>query len=124
MGPEWIVVIAVALVLFGGTQSPKLARSLGQGHPFEWIPGQGYSSGETSPLYAAVLALGWVLGFRGRALGIWAAVVAVLGVASLLRPPARPKSCLGFMGVVTSRSVSSVYPEQASAPPFSCRSAP
>jgi sec-independent protein translocase protein TatA len=30
MGPEWIVVIAVALVLFGGTQIPKLARSLGQ----------------------------------------------------------------------------------------------
>ena len=30
MGPEWIVVIAVALVLFGGSQIPKLARSLGQ----------------------------------------------------------------------------------------------
>ena len=61
------------------------ARSLGQGHPFEWIPGQGYSSGETSPLYAVVLALGWLLGFRGRALGVWAAIVAVLSVASLLR---------------------------------------
>jgi hypothetical protein len=61
------------------------ARSLGQGHPFEWISGQGYSSGETSPLYAAVLAAGWLVGFRGRALGVWAAIVAVLGVASLLR---------------------------------------
>jgi hypothetical protein len=59
-------------------------RSLAQGHPFEWIPGQGYSSGETSPLYAVLLAVGWWLGFRGKALGIWAAVVAVLGVASLL----------------------------------------
>ncbi len=61
------------------------ARSLGQGHPFEWIAGQGYSSGETSPLYAVILALGWVFGFRGRMLGVWAAIVAVLGVASLLR---------------------------------------
>jgi hypothetical protein len=61
------------------------ARSLGQGHPYEWIPGQGYSSGETSPLYAVVLALGWVAGFRGRALGVWAAIVAVLSVASLIR---------------------------------------
>ncbi|MBX3201248.1 MAG: hypothetical protein KF894_24135 [Labilithrix sp.] len=60
------------------------ARSLAQGHPFEWIPGQGYSSGETSPLYAAVLAAGWLLGFRGRALGLWAAIVAVASVASLL----------------------------------------
>src|SRR5690349_7955010 len=61
------------------------ARSLGQGHPFEWIPGQGYSSGETSPLYAFVLAIGWALGFRDRALGVWAAFVAVLAVASLVR---------------------------------------
>lgn len=60
------------------------ARSLAQGHPFEWIPGQGYSSGETSPLYAFVLALGWLFGFRGRALGVWAAIVAIASVASLL----------------------------------------
>lgn len=60
------------------------ARSLAQGHPFEWIPGQGYSSGETSPLYAVVLAAGWLVGFRGRALGLWAAIVAVASVASLL----------------------------------------
>lgn len=60
------------------------ARSLARGHPFEWIPGQGYSSGETSPLYAVVLALGWLVGFRARALGVWAAIVAVASVASLL----------------------------------------
>ena len=29
MGPEWIVVLIVALLVFGGTQVPKLARSLG-----------------------------------------------------------------------------------------------
>lgn len=61
------------------------ARSLARGHPFEWIPGNGYSSGETSPLYAVVLALGWLLGFRGRLMGVWAAIVAVLAVASFLR---------------------------------------
>jgi sec-independent protein translocase protein TatA len=30
MGTEWIVVIIIAVVLFGGSQIPKLARSLGQ----------------------------------------------------------------------------------------------
>jgi hypothetical protein len=60
------------------------ARSLAAGHPFEWIAGQGYSSGETSPLYAVVLALGWLVGFHRRALGVWAAIVAVLSVASLV----------------------------------------
>ena len=29
MGPEWIIVLAVLLVLFGGSQLPKLARGLG-----------------------------------------------------------------------------------------------
>jgi sec-independent protein translocase protein TatA len=29
MGPEWIIVIVVILVLFGGSQLPKLARGLG-----------------------------------------------------------------------------------------------
>jgi sec-independent protein translocase protein TatA len=29
-GWEWIIVAAVVLVLFGGSQIPKLARSLGQ----------------------------------------------------------------------------------------------
>lgn len=30
MGPEWIVVLVIVLLLFGSTQLPKLARSLGQ----------------------------------------------------------------------------------------------
>jgi sec-independent protein translocase protein TatA len=29
MGPEWIIVLVVVLVLFGGSQLPKLARGLG-----------------------------------------------------------------------------------------------
>jgi sec-independent protein translocase protein TatA len=30
MGPEWLIPLAIVLVLFGGAQIPKLARSLGQ----------------------------------------------------------------------------------------------
>ncbi len=29
VGPEWIIVLVVILVLFGGSQLPKLARGLG-----------------------------------------------------------------------------------------------
>src|SRR6185436_5918592 len=36
------------------------ARSIAQGHPFEWIPGNGYSSGATSLVYPFVLAAGYL----------------------------------------------------------------
>ncbi|MET0147032.1 MAG: twin-arginine translocase TatA/TatE family subunit [Ilumatobacteraceae bacterium] len=29
-GPEWFIVLAVVLIIFGGSQLPKLARNLGQ----------------------------------------------------------------------------------------------
>ena len=29
-GPEWIIVLVIVLVIFGGTQVPKLARNLGK----------------------------------------------------------------------------------------------
>lgn len=29
-GPEWFIVLAVVLVIFGGSQLPKLAKNLGQ----------------------------------------------------------------------------------------------
>ncbi len=60
------------------------ARSLCRGHPFEWIAGQGFSSGETSPLYAALLAIGWGVGFRGGALAYFAGAVAVASIASAM----------------------------------------
>ena len=56
------------------------ARSLCRGHPFAWVAGQGYSSGETSPLYALVLACGWAVGFRGGALAVFAALIACASI--------------------------------------------
>ncbi len=83
------------------------ARSIAQGHPFEWIPGQGYSSGETSPLYPFVLAIGYLLGFRGLRLGIWAAMIACASLVVVMRtlrelvmPAPRWVSWLGAVFVV------------------------
>ncbi len=58
------------------------ARSIAEGHPFEWISGQGYSSGESSPLYPFLLAVGYLVGFRGTSLAAFAGVVAVAGLVS------------------------------------------
>ncbi len=60
------------------------ARSLCRGSPFAWIAGQGFSSGETAPLYAVVLAFGWAIGFRGAALAPFAAIVACVSIASAM----------------------------------------
>lgn len=60
------------------------ARAACRGHPFEWIAGQGYSSGETSPLYALVLAVGWAIGFRGASLAYFAAAIACASIASAM----------------------------------------
>lgn len=56
------------------------ARATALGHPFEWTVGNGYSSGNTSLTYPFVLALGWVLGFVGRDLLKWAAILASVSV--------------------------------------------
>ena len=60
------------------------ARSTAEGHPFEWVPGNGYSSGNTSLLYPFVLAAGYLVGFRGERLMIWAAIVAAVSVFGTL----------------------------------------
>lgn len=72
------------------------ARALAQGSPFAWIAGQGYSSGETAPLYAWVLAAGYVLGLHGGALGWFAGAVALVCVYSGLRAAARLLADLCF----------------------------
>jgi len=60
------------------------ARATAQGHPFEWTVGNGYSSGNTSLTYPFVLALGWLVGFEGRRLLVWAAILASVSVFGTL----------------------------------------
>lgn len=60
------------------------ARSTARGAPFNWVDGNGYSSGGTSLLYPFVLAAGYLLGFRGLALGIWAGIIACVGTFATL----------------------------------------
>jgi hypothetical protein len=60
------------------------ARSFARFHPFEWTPGGGYSSGATSWLYPALLALGIPLGFDGQWMGFFADWLATVGVFTFL----------------------------------------
>jgi sec-independent protein translocase protein TatA len=48
MGPEWIVVLAVVVLLFGASQLPKLARSLGQAQK-EFKRGLSEGAGDDRP---------------------------------------------------------------------------
>jgi sec-independent protein translocase protein TatA len=49
-GPEWFIVLAVVLLIFGGSQLPKLARSLGQAQrEFKHGLGDGLGERESTP---------------------------------------------------------------------------
>lgn len=83
------------------------ARSFSLREPFAWLPDQGYSSGETAPLYAVVLAALARLGLSHAALGLAAsafgAVCVGYGVSRWARiAPGRwvgliaPATALGF----------------------------
>lgn len=61
------------------------ARALADGYPGAWIGGQGYSSGETAPLYALVLGIGQFFGFRDHLAAPFAAGVAALSFVSMMR---------------------------------------
>jgi hypothetical protein len=65
------------------------ARSTARGYPFQWSPGNGYSSGNTSVLYPFALALGYLAGFRAQALVVWAALVACISIFVVLLVAAR-----------------------------------
>ena len=54
------------------------ARSIAEGAPFQWIPGNGYSSGGTSLLYPFTLALGYRIGYRELSLYHFAWLIAVI----------------------------------------------
>ena len=77
-GGEWSAPLDDVFIHF------DYARATALGHPFEWTIGNGYSSGNTSLTYPFVLALGWLVGFTGRRLMIWAAVLAATSVFGVL----------------------------------------
>jgi hypothetical protein len=60
------------------------ARQTARGRPFEWSPGNGYSSGGTSLLYPFILAPGFWLGFRGGNIMGFAALVACISIFAAL----------------------------------------
>lgn len=70
-GGEWSAPLDDVFIHF------DYARAAAEGHPFEWFSGNGYSSGNTSLLYPFVLAAGYLIGFRGGLLMMWAAIVAM-----------------------------------------------
>jgi hypothetical protein len=77
-GGEWSAPLDDVFIHF------DYARATALGHPFEWVVGNGYSSGNTSLLYPFVLAIGWLVGFREQRLMVWAAVVAMMCVFGTL----------------------------------------
>ncbi len=78
-GGEWPAPLDDVFIHF------DFARADASGHPFEWIAGQGYSSGETSPLYGLVLGIGYLIGFKGYYMWVWAAFVALSSVVTAMR---------------------------------------
>lgn len=53
----------------------QYAKQLASGQPFVYNPGQPATSGATSLLYPVILAVGYLLGFQGLNLGLWAMIV-------------------------------------------------
>jgi len=72
------------------------ARALAKGHPFEWIAGNGYSSGETAPLYPFLLAPGVWLGLDDERLVAFAFAVAALSLGGAGLAIARTYRRLGL----------------------------
>jgi len=78
-GGVWPVPLDDVYIHFG------FARSAAHGHPFQWIAGNGYSSGGTSLLYPLLLAPGIWLGLDGPSLGAFASCLACLALVDMLR---------------------------------------
>jgi hypothetical protein len=58
----------------------QYARQIAAGQPYVYNPGQPPSSGATSFLYPYILAVGYLLGFQGLNLGLWAMAVGGLAL--------------------------------------------
>ncbi len=77
-GGEWSAPLDDVFIHF------DYARATAAGHPFEWVVGNGYSSGNTSLSYPFVLAAGYLVGFRDLSIMVWAAIVAAMCCFGLL----------------------------------------
>lgn len=79
-GGEWSAPLDDVFIHF------DYARAVSEGHPLEWLSGQGISTGNTSLTYPIVLALGLLLGFEQSRLLVfaaWLACMCVFGIALL-----------------------------------------
>lgn len=75
--PAWIACGAFPAPLDDVYIHANFARALAHGRPFSWVAGQGYSSGETAPLYPVLLAPAFFLGLDGEGVVAFAFVVAI-----------------------------------------------
>ena len=77
-GGEWSAPLDDVFIHF------DYARAAASGAPFEWVAGNGFSSGNTSLSYPFVLAFGYKIGFAGDKLMWWAAIVATMSMVLVL----------------------------------------
>jgi hypothetical protein len=86
-----LVFASTSMRIVGGELVPPLddafihfqyARRLAEGHPFSYQSGDAWSSGATSLVWPAILAVGWKLGFEGMRLYVWALGVCTVFLAS------------------------------------------
>lgn len=75
--PAWIACGAFPAPLDDVYIHASFARALAHGHPFSWVAGQGYSSGETAPLYPVLLAPAFFLGLDDESVVAFAFAVAI-----------------------------------------------
>lgn len=88
-GGEWSAPLDDVFIHF------DYARATARGYPFQWVEGNGYSSGNTSLSYPLVLGFGYWVGFRKMEIMWWAAIVAVASVIGFLIASARLTEPLG-----------------------------
>lgn len=62
----------------------QYAKQMANGQPYVYNPGQPPTSGATSFLYPFVLAAGYLIGFQGLNLGLWAMIVGALALLGTL----------------------------------------
>jgi hypothetical protein len=80
----------------------QYARSIADGHPYVYNPGEAPTSGATSLLYPYLLAAGYAVGYRGLDLGLWAmgiGALALLASAWLVYLLARACGAPGWLAI-------------------------